>query len=97
MKTMSDDDFEEKIQQMREQYVENLDTRDTEELIGVKGSFFDRFRSREQQKSRLRRQLSELEVKKCRAILDKKSVKKLDQMLVLKKALFKKLLDEEQD
>ncbi|GFH42759.1 hypothetical protein Hs30E_13100 [Lactococcus hodotermopsidis] len=98
MKKMSDDEFEQKIQQMRELYLENHG--DKCELnaqnISAHSPFLDRFRSLDNQKARLRRQLSELEVKRCRASLDKKSLQKLEQKLAIKKALFKKLLDEKE-
>src|SRR5574342_172063 len=88
MKKMSDDEFEKQIHHMREIYVENHDKSDLRPSFNVKSSFFDRFRSLESQKAKLRRQLSELEIKRCRATLDKKSDQKLDQKLALKKALY---------
>lgn len=94
MKKMSDDECEQKIQQMRELYLENHDKSELKSTLVAKASFLDRFRSREQQKARLRRQLSELEIKRCRVTLDKKSAQKVDQKLAMKKALFKQLLDE---
>lgn len=94
MKKLSDVEYEQKIQHMRELYLENHDKSDLDRVIAAKISFLDRFRSRDHQKARLRRQLSELEIKRCRATLDKKSAQKFDQKLAMKKALFKKLLDD---
>lgn len=94
MKKMSDDECEQRIQQMRELYLENHDKSELQQGVVAKASFLDRFRSREQQKAHLRRQLSELEIKRCRATLDKKSAQKFEQKLAMKKALFKQLSDE---
>ena len=97
MKKLSDDEFEQRIQHMRELYLENHDKSELKTAMAAKLSFLDRFRSRDNQKARLRRQLSELEIKRCRATLDKKSAQKFDQKLAMKKALFKKLLAERDD
>ena len=97
MKKLSDDEFEQKIQHMRELYLENHDKSEFKTAMAAKLSFLDHFRSRDNQKARLRRQLSELEIKRCRATLDKKSAQKFDQKLAMKKALFKQLLDEKND
>ena len=97
MKKLSDDEFEQRIQHMRELYLDNQDKSDLKPAMAAKLSFLDRFRSRDNQKARLRRQLSELEIKRCQATLDKKSAQKFDQKLAMKKALFKKLLDERDD
>ncbi|GFH41020.1 hypothetical protein [Pseudolactococcus insecticola] len=94
MKKMSDDAYEKKIQHMRELYLENHDKSELSAHMVAKLSFLDHFRSRENQKARLRRQLSELEIKRCRATLDRKSSQKFEQKLAMKKALFKRLLDE---
>lgn len=94
MKRLSDDDCQKEIQEMRRLYLENDEHHDLDTNLSVKASFFDRFRSLENKKERLRRQLAELEVKRCRATLDKKSAQKVDEKLAIKKALFKKLLDE---
>lgn len=94
MKSLSDDECQQKIQEMRKQYLENESHHNLDTNLSVKASFFDRFRSLENQKERLRRQVAELEVKRCRATLDKKSAQKVDEKLAIKKALFKKLLDE---
>jgi hypothetical protein len=94
MKKMSNVECEQKIQQMRELYLEHHDKSELDATTIAKLSFLDRFRSRDNQKARLRRQLSELEIKRCRATLDKKSAQKFDQKLAMKKALFRKLLDD---
>ncbi len=75
MKKLSDDEFEQRIQHMRELYLENHDKSELNTAMAAKLSFLDRFRSRDNQKARLRRQLSELEIKRCRATLDKKSAR----------------------
>lgn len=94
MKKMSDDECEQQIHHMREIYLENHDKSDLSTKYNVKSSFFDRFRSLENQKAKLRRQVSELEIKRCRATLEKKADRRLDQKLAMKKALYKKLLDD---
>lgn len=62
MKKLSDDEFEQRIQHMRELYLENHDKSELKTAMAAKLSFLDRFRSRDNQKARLRRQLSELEI-----------------------------------